>query len=149
MTIRRLGPGDVAAMRAVNQLFAQAFGDDGGDAYRVAPPGDAWLADRLADPNFIALAATEGDGTVGALAAYVLTKFEAERREIYLYDLAVVEDCRRTGIATALIAELRAIARSIDAWVVYVQADYRDPPAVALYTKLGEREDVLHFDIVP
>jgi aminoglycoside 3-N-acetyltransferase I len=31
--------------------------------------------------------------------------------------------------------------------VVYVQADYVDPPAIALYTKLGTREEVLHFDI--
>jgi aminoglycoside 3-N-acetyltransferase I len=30
---------------------------------------------------------------------------------------------------------------------MYVQADIVDDPAVALYTKLGVREDVLHFDI--
>jgi aminoglycoside 3-N-acetyltransferase I len=31
--------------------------------------------------------------------------------------------------------------------VVFVQADRGDDPAIALYTKLGTREDVLHFDI--
>ena len=31
--------------------------------------------------------------------------------------------------------------------MVYVQADYGDEPAIALYEKLGIREDVLHFDI--
>jgi aminoglycoside 3-N-acetyltransferase I len=31
--------------------------------------------------------------------------------------------------------------------VIYVQADYGDDPAIALYTKLGAREDVMHFDI--
>jgi len=31
--------------------------------------------------------------------------------------------------------------------VVYVQADYGDDPTIALYEKLGVREDVLHFDI--
>jgi aminoglycoside 3-N-acetyltransferase I len=30
-----------------------------------------------------------------------------------------------------------------------VQADYGDDPAVALYTKLGVREDVMHFDLPP
>ena len=30
-----------------------------------------------------------------------------------------------------------------------VQADYGDDPAIALYTKLGVREDVMHFDIAP
>jgi aminoglycoside 3-N-acetyltransferase I len=28
-----------------------------------------------------------------------------------------------------------------------VQADYGDDPAIALYEKLGRREDVMHFDI--
>jgi aminoglycoside 3-N-acetyltransferase I len=52
------------------------------------------------------------EGTVvGGLAAYELKKFEQERSEIYIYDLAVREEHRRQGIATALIGELKAIAR--------------------------------------
>ena len=77
----------------------------------------------------------------------MLDKFEQERREIYIYDLAVAAPHRRRGIATALIAELQQIAAERGAWVIYVQADYGDAPAVALYTKLGVREDVMHFDI--
>jgi aminoglycoside 3-N-acetyltransferase I len=30
---------------------------------------------------------------------------------------------------------------------VFVQADQGDDAAIALYSKLGAREDVLHFDI--
>jgi len=30
-----------------------------------------------------------------------------------------------------------------------VQADLGDEAAIALYTRLGVREDVLHFDIAP
>ena len=86
---------------------------------------------------------------VGGLAAYVLRKFEQERSEIYIYDLAVDEAYRRRGIATALINELRGIARGIGAWVIYVQADHGDDPAIKLYESLGVREDVLHFDIEP
>jgi aminoglycoside 3-N-acetyltransferase I len=69
------------------------------------------------------------------------------RRGIYLYDLAVAEPHRRRGIATALIEHLQIIAAERGTWVVYVQADHGDDPAIALYTKLGTREDVLHFDI--
>jgi aminoglycoside 3-N-acetyltransferase I len=54
---------------------------------------------------------------------------------------------RRQGIATTLIDRLREIARERGAWVVYVQADYGDDPAIALYEKLGVREDVMHFDL--
>ena len=84
---------------------------------------------------------------VGGIAAYVLPKFEQARSEIYIYDLAVHEARRRRGIATALITELKRIAIERGAYVIYVQADYGDDAAIALYTKLGTREDVMHFDI--
>ena len=84
---------------------------------------------------------------VGALAGYELVKFEAERSEIYIYDLAVREEYRRQGVATALFEALKPIAREKGAWVIFVQADPPDAPAVALYEKLGSREEVLHFDI--
>lgn len=47
----------------------------------------------------------------------------------------------------ALIDELKKIAAARAAYVIFVQADIGDEPAIALYTKLGVREDVLHFDI--
>jgi aminoglycoside 3-N-acetyltransferase I len=84
---------------------------------------------------------------VAGLVAYVLEKFEQERTEIYIYDLAVAERVRRRGIATALIRALQAIAKVRGAWVIYVQADYGDDPAIRLYESLGQREDVMHFDI--
>ena len=143
--VRRLGAGEVAAMRAANALFAAVFDDPA--SYASRPPGDAYLADLLADPRFIALVAAQGERIVGALAAYELRKFEQERSEIYIYDLAVSADWRRRGVATALIEALRPIAVAAGAWVIYVQADPGDDPAIALYTKIGAREDVLHFDI--
>ena len=138
---------DDAILRELNGVFAIAFEDAA--SYQSSPPSDEYLASLLADPTFIPLAAI-GDGkVVGGLAAYVLKKFEQERSEIYIYDLAVLESHRRQGIATGLINELRAIARKIGAYVIYVQADPPDEPAVQLYESLGVREDVLHFDIEP
>lgn len=96
----------------------------------------------------IALVAEEGDEAVaGGLVAYLLDKFEQARSEIYIYDLAVDEAHRRRGIATGLIESLRAIGAELGAWMIYVQADYGDDPAIALYAKLGMREDVMHFDL--
>lgn len=143
--IHHLRPGDEAQFAAMNALFAKEFDD--AQSYQSNPPDAAYIAQLLANPNFIALIARDGDSLTGALAAYVLPKFEQARSEVYIYDLAVAEAYRRQGIATALIQALKPIARSRDAWVIYVQADHVDPPAIALYTKLGAREDVLHFDI--
>jgi aminoglycoside 3-N-acetyltransferase I len=126
-------------------MFGDAFNDP--DAYTSKPPTDAYLRRLLTSGHFLALAALNGDEVIGGLAAYELNKFEQERSEIYIYDLAVAESHRRRGIAMALIERLKTIAASRGAYVIYVQADLGDDPAIALYTKLGAREDVLHFDI--
>ena len=147
LPIQRLGPNDIALMRGINAMFADVFEDP--DHYASAPPGDEWLHAQLANPAVIALAALDGAAVVGALTGYVLPKLEQQCSEIYIYDLAVAVSHQRRGIATALIGHLQDMARQIGAWVIYVQADYGDDPAVALYTKLGSREDVMHFDIPP
>lgn len=144
-SVRRLGSADVAAMVAANRLFAEVFGKEG---YHGPAPSRDHLSRLLADDKFIALVASSGsEKMVGALAAYELVKFEAERSEVYIYDLAVREEHRRRGVATALIEALKPIARDKGAWVIFVQADPPDAPAVALYDKLGTREEVFHFDI--
>lgn len=147
VAVRRLGAEDGAALRQLNAVYADAFDD--AESYLNAPPDDGWLARQLADPHVVAMVA-ERDGTIiGGLTGYVLPKLEQARCELYIYDLAVAAAYRRQGVATALIDALRGIARDCGAWVIYVQADYGDDPAVALYTKLGTREDVMHFDIEP
>lgn len=145
--VRRLGPADVPAAGKINGLFAAVFDDQ--PTYASAPPRDVYLEDVLADRRTIALAAFLDDEITGALVAYEFRKLEQERSEIYIYDLAVAKHARRRGIATALINELKTIAAEVGAWVIYVQADYGDDPAIALYEKLGTREDVMHFDIEP
>lgn len=144
-TVRRLSQHDVGDMRALNALFGQVFGDP--DSYAGAPPDAAYLAALLAKPHVIAVVAETEGAVIGGLVGYVLDKFEQARSELYIYDLAVREDRRRQGVATALIDEVRQVGATMGAWVVYVQADYGDDPAVALYSKLGVREDVMHFDI--
>ena len=144
-TFRRLGPPDVPLLRKLNALFGEAFGDDG--AYGGAPPADAYLEGLLAKEHVVAVVALAGDEVLGGPVAYELDKWERARRELYIYDLAVAAAQRRRGIATGLIEHLRGIATQRGAWVIYVQADHGDDPAIALYGKLGAREDVLHFDI--
>ena len=146
-TVRRLGPGDIEVARRLNALFGEAFEDSA--TYGGKPPADAYLAGLLGKEHVIVLVASAGDTVFGGLVAYELDKLEQARREIYLYDLAVSSAHRRKGIATALIGRLQGIAAERGAWVVFVQADHGDDPAIALYTKLGIREDVLHFDIAP
>ena len=143
--LRRLTVGDEAVLRGMNAMFGKAFNEP--DTYTEAPPDDAYVAALLSKEHVIAMAAFEGTEVVGGLVAYELDKFERARREIYVYDLAVAEAHRREGIAQSLIKRLGELAASRNAWVIYVQADHGDAPAIALYQKLGPREEVMHFDI--
>lgn len=143
--IREVGGDDIDVFRELLTVFGRAF--DLADTYGSAQPSPAYLRKLLGREHFIALVALEGRSVIGGLAAYELAKFEQERSEIYIYDLAVALEHRRKGVATALITALKEIAAARGAWVIFVQADPSDAPAVALYTKLGTREDVLHFDV--
>lgn len=143
--IQRLGPEDTALVPGLLDMFGAAFEDQ--VSYGSRRPDTAYLHQLLARPGVIVLVAMQAERVVGGLVAYELPKIEQQRSEIYIYDLAVDAACRRQGIATALIEALQAIAVQLGAWVVYVQADYGDEPAIALYTKLGVKEEVMHFDI--
>jgi aminoglycoside 3-N-acetyltransferase I len=145
ISICQISAKDSALMADLLTVFGEAF--DEVDTYSSSRPSAAYLKRLLGSDYFIALAALKNGSVVGGIAAYELQKFEQERSEIYIYDLAVAAEHRREGIATALIQELRKMAVARAAYVVFVQADIGDDPAIALYTKLGVREDVLHFDI--
>lgn len=144
-SIRRLAPSDDIRYGEMLDLFAEAFDDP--ESYGSARPSPDYRHAVLAKRDFIALVALAGERVVGALVAYELPKFEQVRSEFYIYDLAVAEEWRRQGVATAIISDLGEIAKASGDSVMYVQADYGDDPAIALYTKLGTREDVMHFDI--
>ena len=46
-----------------------------------------------------------------------------------------------------MIGELKKIASERRVYVIFVQADTEDGPAVALYERLGTKKTAYHFDI--
>jgi aminoglycoside 3-N-acetyltransferase I len=143
-TFTQLTPSDVVPLKVLLRVFGEAFEDV--ETYQGAVPPDDYLQSLLAMPHFIVVVARHGGEVIGGLAAYELKKFERDRREIYIYDLAVAKEHRRKGVATGLIGELKRIASERRAYVIFVQADQGDGPAIALYEAIGTREDVHHFD---
>jgi aminoglycoside 3-N-acetyltransferase I len=143
--IRRLVAADGELLQAMSRVFFTETATT--EIYTARPPRGAYFDRLLGNPEFVALAAREEVELIGGLVAYELVKFEQERSEFYIYDLAVREESRCRGVATALIEEMRRIAAANAAEVVFVQADHGDDAAIALYSKLGRREEVLHFDI--
>ena len=144
--LKQLGQQDTGLMQELLDCFGEAFGEP--DTYGSHRPDEEYWQELLGGDTFVALVALNDDEKLlGGLTAYELKKPEQPRSELYIYDLAVTKSYRRQGVATALIQRLRQLAAERGAWVAFVQADYTDEPALKLYTKLGAREEVLHFDL--
>ena len=144
-SIEIIAPDDLPLMRRLIEMFGTAF--DEPHIYHDKPPSDGYLAGILGSPGFIAVAAVEDGAVVGGLTAYIFDKYEQDRREIYLYDLAVLESHRRRGIATAAIRTLCAEASRRGVAVVIVQTEHWNDAASAVYRKLGKEEKVLSYEI--
>lgn len=143
--ICRLTPEGARHFAAMLDLFGTVFEDAA--TYGARRPGPAYVTQLLANPAFVTLVALEEGCVVGALAAYELAKFEQERSEFYIYDLAVAENAPAAGHRHSPDRRPLRHCQRAGAWVVMVQADQGDEAAIGLYTKLGVREEVLHFDI--
>ncbi|OKH17093.1 AAC(3)-I family aminoglycoside N-acetyltransferase [[Limnothrix rosea] IAM M-220] len=143
--IRQLVTTDLHLMRQLLDVFGDAFQDK--KSYCNHQPTDEYLQNLLNCDYFITLVALKSEQVVGGLVAYEFQKFEQARSEVYIYDLAVLEEYQRQGIATACIEKVREIAAVRGAYVVIIHAEKDNDPAINLYSKLGIREDVLHFDI--
>lgn len=138
MNIMRLGEHDVQKLQKLNDLFGEVFGDS--ENYQTNKPNESYLAEYLQSKNHIVLIAENDDGIVGGLVAYVLHKFEQERKEVYVYDLAVATNAQRQGIGKLLMDEVRSIAKSEGAYIVYLQADEGDD-AIHFYRSLDPTEE--------
>lgn len=147
LTIERLGHSDISSLKALNQVFADAFQEP--EEYLSAPSSDARLRTLLSQDSILVLVAKKQNNVVAGLVSYVLERLERRRREIYVYDLAVQPSEQRQGIATALLNELRRWATRIDAQLLFIQSEQGDQPASQLYNKLGAKTPVLHFEMTP
>ena len=93
MIYYRLGPHDSSQARVLISLFDQVFEEPA----RPLLSEEALLA-RLADDRVWVLIAMDHNRVVGGLVGYELPKFETQRSELYLYDLAVASAYQGQGI---------------------------------------------------
>ena len=84
---------------------------------------------ELSKPSGICLAATEGDELLGYL---VCSRYD---RAWHLMNVAVVPECRRSGIASRLISKLVEEGGGRLPFTLEVRVSNR--PAIAMYERLG------------
>ena len=98
-----------------------------------APWTEAMLRIQLQPDSHVFLTAETAEGVVGYVGMmYVLD-------EGYISNVAVRPDCRRQGVAQALLTALEARARALLLSFVTLEVRESNGPALALYEKCGYR----------
>jgi tRNA-Thr(GGU) m(6)t(6)A37 methyltransferase TsaA len=142
VVIERLGVADGARARAAFTMMHDVFEEE------PEALSDDYVAGLLARPSFWAIAAFDGGEAVGCITGHELPMTRHERRELFVYDLAVRDDQQRRGIGRRLVEALVAGAAGADIDVVFVPADDEDAHAIAFYERIGGRPaDVTMFDL--
>lgn len=96
------------------------------------PWSEKMLAEHLANPCSLTLAAVDG---AGRLLGYV--GLLAVVDEGYITNVAVRPDCRRQGVAAALLDALEAQGKERELAFLTLEVRQSNAPARALYEKLG------------
>lgn len=101
IAIRRLGPGDEAALEHLAAREAE-YDADGSSPPR--PPLDpAAAAAYLANADVLHLAAEDESGICGHILCYVEHRRAGAARQVLLYEIGVRRDRRRRGIGRRLV----------------------------------------------
>jgi ribosomal protein S18 acetylase RimI-like enzyme len=121
--IRVLRPGDDGLVAAASHLF------DG-------PARADATARFLAENGHHLLVAYEDEQAVGFVSGVEVTHPD-KGTEMFLYELAVDEACRRRGIGRALVEELAELARAAGCYGMWVLTDEDNEAARATYEGTG------------
>ncbi len=130
-TAKRLTSSDVEEAGQLFTVMSRIFSED---CNTLSP---AYLRQLLGRSEFLAIAAFRGTEIVGGLTAHILPMTRTEAREVFLYDLAVLEERRRKGVGRLLVETLREEASALGIGEIFVAADNGDLHALEFYRRLG------------
>lgn len=137
-TIKKLSKDD---LKLAKQLFIFFQKDDG-----VAKPmlgGDKYLRKLIGDKNYHVIVALDGDKVIGGLAAYELPMYYEEVNEMFLYEIAVMTEYRRRGIATALIESLKTLCTENGVRIIFVGTEKSNLAGKELYLNTGGAMEII------
>jgi ribosomal protein S18 acetylase RimI-like enzyme len=124
VAIRTLTTDDVATARQIVRRFHSKTISDG------------HLASVLGGTGNMLLVAEDAAGLLGFLFAHWIDRLPSEGCQLFIYEVEVAHEHRRTGVAFALLTTALAYARQRNA-PSFVFTNHSNPAAAALYRKAG------------
>ena len=141
LNILRLQENDVERLAELVELLNEVFEEPN----KVASKGQ--LKKLLTKADFHAIVAIKEDKVIGGLTAYEIERYYTDKKELYIYDIAVKTELHNQGIGKELIDYLKdySIKNGIEG--IFVEAHSEDEQAVKFYeSTFGKSEKVDHFN---
>jgi aminoglycoside 3-N-acetyltransferase I len=124
MRVRRLVRGEEGEVLRAAHLFDE-------------PPDPSAVRSYLEDNRDVFLLACEGDEPVGFLRGTELGQLKSQRKQMFLYEIAVEENSRRRGIGRELVEWLLRHCAERGFEEIFVFTDPANQAAVMLYRSTG------------
>ena len=113
---------------------------------------EARIGEFLSDQNNILIAAKASGRIVGVLIAHRLARMDSLCAHVLLYEIDVLPDFQRRGVASAMIHELKELARRAGAFEIWVVTNKSNQAAMQLYRSTGgtaKQDDDVVFEFRP
>lgn len=131
--VRRLGVGDQQLAQTAMLLLVPEDERDG------QVPSLEHLRQLLdSSSNCLILALLNGK-PIGFTIAYTMPQYERDGKMAYLFDIGVVPEHHRKGIASRMIGLLKECMHRQGVSSVWVGADVNNTPAISLYESTGAK----------
>jgi ribosomal protein S18 acetylase RimI-like enzyme len=129
--IRRLTADDVPSVLEAASIFDR-------------PPQEAAVRAYLADERNVFLLASADRSPAGFLRATELLQLDSPRKQMFLYEIAVAEPCRRRGVGRSLVNELLRYCKERGFEEIFVfTGDPSNEAAAGLYRSTGAVTETL------
>jgi ribosomal protein S18 acetylase RimI-like enzyme len=99
-------------------------------------PADSLEAFLMDPANYLIVAEAEGE-PVGYLVAYRLQRPDRQAAQMFIYEVDVAEAWRRRGLGSALLEEIRRLARAERMFEAFVLTSRGNEAARRLYARTG------------
>ena len=144
--VRRARPADIPLIARGQKELNRYHRRYEAGFYAPAPAAskefEAYLAERLGDPDFLALAAEDGPAIAGYALAWVERRppLYNKRRVGYLSHIYIDEAHRRSGLGTRLYARVEAWFRTKKVDFIQTRAHVRNRSALKTFRRWGLKD---------
>lgn len=126
-----------------HRLIEAWYNDDGLDNPKF--PTKAYSAEWLGQDKNIVLVAMAQNKVIGGLIAFELPLFDQIKKEIFLYEIGVVQAYRRQGVARQLINKIIESATDRMVSCIFVATSINNEAAKHLYQSTGGELELVPF----